>query len=237
MLVYHSSQMAHLLDLMRTSTQKMNTHKTLLTLFALIGLFAFSGCVKDDYYSPTPTPPPPVGYQYSFNDDFDRDVNNWSFSDLKNQAFVTVGGGSLQYIYDPANDGTNTVAVQTGTNMNRNFLVQTRISSNNAMGLAFGVSNNNYGYSFFIDDEGYFALYNEGNAQNPAKAIIDWQYNAAIQQGWNDLELEQVDGYWLGYANGTKLFEVPEQYLGGAKLGFIVLANTKGYADYLTVKW
>src|SRR5206468_47440 len=105
------------------------------------------------------------------------------------------------------------------------------------MGLVFGVSNNDYGYSFFIDDKGYFAIYKEGNSTTPAKAILDWQYSSAIRTGWNDIELEQTGNYWTGYANGTKLFEIPAQYLAGSKIGYIVLAGTSGQADYLTVQW
>jgi hypothetical protein len=201
------------------------------------GALSFTGCIKDEYYSPQPVAPQPVGYQYNFDDDFDRDMHNWSFSDIGNAAKVTVGGGTLQYIYEPENDGTNTVAIQTGANLNRDFLIQTRISSNNAMGLAFGVSDNDYGYSLMIDDQGYFALYDEGSSGVAARAIIDWQESSAIQEGWNDVELEQVDGYWIGYANGTKLFELKEKYMNGSKVGFIVFANTRGFADYLTVKW
>ena len=70
--------------------------------------------------------------------------------------------------------------------------------------LVFGVSNTEYGYSFFIDDKGYFAVYNEGNANIPVKTILDWQYNAAIVSGWNSVEIEQHNGYWTGYVNGKK---------------------------------
>lgn len=208
--------------------------KLFLLLIATITLLA--SCRKSTYYEPTPTPPP-VGYQYSFNDDFNYDAHNWSFSDPDNEAYVNISGGKLNYYYNPVNDGTNTVAINTGVNIRKDFLIQTRISSDNAMGLVFGVSNSDYGYSFFIDDQGYFAIYKEGDADHAAKTIMDWQYNAAIQTGWNDIELEQVGDYWLGYANGVKLFEIPAQYMAGSKIGFIVLAGTNGKADYLTVQW
>lgn len=205
---------------------------------AIASTIALSSCVKNDYYTTEPTPPPaPVGYQMTFNDDFNFDAHNWSFSDPSNSAFVNINGGTLNYEYTPVEDGTNTVAIITGANVRKDFLVQTRITSDNAMGLAFGVSNEDYGYSFFIDDQGYFALYKEGNTNTPVKTILDWQYSSAIQAGWNDIELEQVGNYWQGYANGTKLFEVPAQYLAGSKVGYIVLANTVGKADYLTVQW
>lgn len=207
-----------------------------LILFTISGILALSSCVKNEYYTPEPSPVP-AGYQMTFNDDFNFDANNWSFSDPGNNAFVNISGGVLNYTYEPVDDGTNTVAILTGANVRKDFLAQTRITSDNAMGLAFGVSNSDYGYSFFIDDQGYFALYKEGDANTPVKTILDWQYSSAIQAGWNDIELEQVGNYWLGYANGIKLFEVPAQYLAGSKFGYIVLAGTNGKADYLTVQW
>lgn len=209
----------------------------LFILFAVASIF-FSSCVKDDYYSPQPTPqPPPVGYRYTFNDNFDYDSHNWSFSDPANQAYVDVNRGTLNYSYTPANDGTNTVAIQTGADLRYDFLIQTSMRSDYAMGLAFGVSNSDYGYSFFIDDQGYFAVYREGTAGTGPTTILDWQQSSAIRAGWNDIEFEQVGNYWSGYANGTKLFQIPAQALYGTKMGFITLAGTTGQADYLTVQW
>lgn len=201
----------------------------------LAGVVFLSSCVKNEYYNTTPTTP--VGYQNIFDDNFDYDAHNWSFNDLSNDAYVKVVNGQLKYVYNPVNDGTNTVAVSTGLNANRNFLIQTRIQSNYAMGLVFGVSNNDYGYSLFLDDQGYFALYKEGNANTPVKTMIDWQYNSAIVNGWNNIEFEQDGDYWIGYVNGTKLFEIAAQNLYGSKVGYIVMAGTTGYADYLTVQW
>jgi hypothetical protein len=111
------------------------------------------------------------------------------------------------------------------------------MQSNNAMGLVWGVSNNDYGFSLFIDDQGYFAVYKEGNANTAVKTLIDWQYNSAIVTGWNNIEVEQQGDYWIGYANGKKLFEIGAQNLYGSKVGYIVMAGTTGYADYLTVQW
>lgn len=200
------------------------------------GSLLFTSCIKNEYHNVTPEPAP-VGYQYSFNDDFNNDINNWEFSDGANAAYVNIMNGNLKYTYLPANTGTNTVAVATGANVKRDFLVQTKLKSDNAMGLVFGVSNKDYGYSFFIDGQGSFAVYKEGSAGTPVKTIIDWTYTDAIQVNWNDVELEQVGDYWTGYINGTKVFEIQSQYLSGSKFGFIVLDGTTGYADYLTVQW
>lgn len=200
-------------------------------------LVLFSSCTKNEYYNTTPNPTQPVGYQNIFDDNFEYDAHNWSFTDTRNQAYVDVAQGTLKYSYLPSTDGTNTVAVNTGLNPNRDFLIQTKFQSNNEMALVFGVSNNDYGYSFFIDDKGYFAVYKEGNASTPVKTILDWQYNAAIVSGWNSVELEQHNGYWTGYVNGKKMFEITAQTLYGAKVGYEVMSGTTGYADYLTVQW
>jgi hypothetical protein len=205
------------------------------TIFLALTIIVLPSCRKN-YYGVDPTPPV-TGYQYIFDDNFDYDSHNWSFNDHYNSAFVDIGGGMLNYTYTPAQDGTNTVAVNTGANLSYDFLIRTSISSDNAMGIAFGVSNTDYGYSLMIDDQGYFCLYREGDANNAAQPIIDWQQNSAIRKGWNDVELEQRNGYWVAYANGSRLFEVAAQRLLGDKIGFIVLANTRGSADYLTVKY
>ncbi|MBS1774426.1 MAG: hypothetical protein JST82_16330 [Bacteroidetes bacterium] len=212
----------------------MKLIKTIL-IFAT-GAILFSSCVKKEYY--TTTPNTPSGYQNIFDDNFDYDAHNWSFNDAVNGASVSVSNGQLKYVYAPGVKGTNTVAVNTGgISGTHNFLIQASISANNYMGIVFGVSNSEYGYSFFIDDQGYFAVYDEGNSKTSYKTILDWQKCSAIKQGWNNIELEQVNGYWEGYINGTKAFEIAAQPIYGTKTGFIVPDNTTGYADYLTVQW
>jgi hypothetical protein len=200
----------------------------------LLALF-FTSCVKNEYYEPTPVNN--SGYKYIFDDNFDYDSHNWSFSDPAHDAYVSIAGGTLKYEYLPADDGTNTVAINTGVDVRRNFLIQTRLRSDYEMGIVFGVSNSDYGYSFFIDEQGYYALYKEGSSNTPVKTIIDWKQSSAITSGWNDVEFEQSGNYWIGYANGTKLFEIEAGYLSGSKIGFIAMAGTVGYADYLTVQW
>lgn len=214
-------------------------NKLLITVFA-IGTIFMTSCVKNEYYTVSPDEPQVQipQYDFIFDDDFNNNINNWAFSDPGNSAYVTIGNSRLKYSYLPPTDGTNTVAINTGAKLHRNFLVQTRIRTDYAMGIAFGVSNNDYGYSFFIDNDGYFALYKEGNSSSGVQTIIDWQYSDAIyKESWNDIEFEQAGNYWLGYANGIKLFEIPARYLDGQKIGYIVLAGTTGYADYLTVQW
>ncbi|HEY9178397.1 MAG TPA: hypothetical protein VIN07_11930 [Flavipsychrobacter sp.] len=212
--------------------------RIIMATIAVSTLF-ISSCVKKEYYTVEP-PAEPKGPQYYsiFDDEFNNNINNWTFSDPGNAAYVTLVNSWLKYTYMPPNDGTNTVAINTGAKLHRNFLVQTRIRSDYAMGLCFGVSDNDYGYSFFIDNDGYFAVYKEGTANEGVQTLMDWQESEAIyRNGWNDVEFEQIGNYWTGYINGVKVFEIPARNLGGNKIGYIVLAGTTGYADYLTVQW
>ena len=238
MFVEIAALMAHLLDIFEYQ-QKSHTmmFRMVLIAVAFIGLTT-SSCVKNEYYTVDRPPTQGPQYNYAFDDNFDNNANNWAFSDPDNAAFVSIVGSKLKYTYLPVNDGTNTVAINTGAKLHRNFLVQTSIRSDYAMGIAFGVSDYDYGYSFFIDDEGYFAVYKEGSANDGVQTLLDWQESSAIiRGGWNDVEFEQVGNYWAGYINGTKVFELPSRSLGGSKVGYIVLAGTTGYADYLTVQW
>jgi hypothetical protein len=205
------------------------------TLFVLLTTtFLFTGCIiQEDRYDTQPQEPV-VGYQAIFNEDFSNDTRGWAFDDPQDSAYAFVRDGAYKFVDYSYTGGYHTAVVPTGAPAGRNFLVQSRLTSNYAMALIFGASNSDYGYSFFIDETGYFAVYEEGY---PAQTIIDWQYSADIQSGWNDVEVEQVDGYWYGYINGAKVFQTPARGLTGTQCGFMVLANTTGFADYLTVKW
>lgn len=219
----------------------MSTKRFLLAATAGFTMFLTS-CINNDYYNTEPQPNnPPVQvpqYNYVFDENFDNNINNWAFNDPNNSAYVRIQNSVLKYTYLPVNDGTNTVAIDTDAPLHSNFLIQTRMKTDYAMGIAFGVSPADYGYSFFIDNEGYFAVYKEGNEVTPVSTLLDWQYSDAINpEGWNDVEFEQYGNYWAGYVNGVKLFEIPAKYIGGTQIGYIVLAGTTGYADFLTVQW
>ena len=203
-----------------------------LSIIVLLLTLGLSSCVyrEDDYNVQ------PVGYQYSFVDDFNNDYNHWTFSDNAHGAYVRISGGQLHYDYNPSDNGTNTVAVSTGMRTDYDFDISTRIRSNNAMAMVFGVSPSDYGYSFFIDDRGYYALYDEGTASIKPQALIAWT-SSTIRSGWNDVELEQVGDSWIGYINDVQVFRIQAQRLYGNQVGYMVLANTAGDADYLDVKW
>lgn len=203
-----------------------------LVLFVALFSVAFTGCViheGDDYYNPQP-----VGYTNVFNEDFNSDSRGWTFDDPADSAYAFVTGGEYKFVDESHNGGGHQAVVSTGVNTDRNFLIKTRMRSDYAMGLIFGVSNSSYGYSFFVDEAGYFAVYKEGTSP---ETIVDWKYSSAINSSWNDVELEQVGEDWIGYINGTRVFTISARVLTGSKVGYMVLANTTGYADYLTVKW
>ncbi len=204
-----------------------------LSITALLLTIALSSCVvrNDDYNVQ------PAGYQFAFSDDFNNDRNQWSFADNGNNAYVRLSGGQLHYDYHPAASGTNTVAINTGMRTDYDFDIRTRIRSDNAMGLVFGVSPTDYGYSFFIDAGGYFALFDEGTATIKPQAILNWTQSGAVRNGWNDVELEQVGNAWVGYINGTQVFQTDARTQYGSQVGFMVLANTSGDAEFLDVQW
>ncbi|RYY14823.1 MAG: hypothetical protein EOO04_29625 [Chitinophagaceae bacterium] len=203
-------------------------------ILILIASFSFTGCIiQDDNYNQQPGNGS-TGYYYLFNEDFNADNRGWSFDDPIDSAYALVTNGAYKFVDYSYAGGYNLAVVPTGAVTHRNFLVQTRLKSNYAMALIFGASNNDFGYSLYLDEQGYFAVYKEGY---PSQTIIDWQYNSAITAGWNDVELEQIDGYWYGYVNNVKIFQTPARSLSGNQFGFMVLPGTTGYADFLTVKW
>jgi hypothetical protein len=205
-----------------------------------ISTVLLGSCVKNEYHTdPEPSTNNTGGSTTGskvFNDQFDKDEHSWSFSDPADSAYVSIINGTLKYSYLKTT-GSSSVSVNTGISFRSNFSIKTRIKSNHIMGIIFGASNTAKGYSFLVDDKGYFAVYNEGDSTTSAQAILSWQYAPAIITGdWNDIRFEQSGDYWNGYINNTKVFQVQSQYLPTGKAGFIVLANTAGTADYLTVQ-
>ena len=108
------------------------------------------------------------------------------------------------------------------------------------MGIVFGNTGNqyDYGYSFILNNGGFFVVYKEGNATTNVQVIKDWTSNSAIKtNGWNDVTIEQKNNYWTFMVNGYEVYQMQARPLGGTYCGFILLPKTVGYADYLTVSW
>jgi hypothetical protein len=204
----------------------------------LLAAFVFAGCSRrDDYYDPQP--PPPVGYQYQFTEEFDNDTRGWAFDDPTDSAYALVTNNEYKFVDYSFTGGLHTAVVPTTADVDGNFLVQTKLESNYAMALIFGASNSDFGFSFFVDNGlQQFAIYNEGGNSQSFQTLQDWTQNNVIKTtGYNEVEIEQKGNKWYFYINGTQVASMNAKYLPGDQFGFMVLANTTGYADYLRVKW
>lgn len=209
---------------------------TLATLFVL----TLSSCSRDDRYDPYPPPP----QQYTYNDEFDNNNNGWNFSDQANMAYGVVSAGTFKFDYNDDLSEAYYVSKNIGFNYYNDFTIYTRIGSNNNMGLLFGYVENSetYGYSFTVDYNGNYALYDEGgNGYGPDVQTIVAPSNstgAGVGNGnWNELRLEQRSGRWLGYVNNILVFNIAAQNMKGSNVGFVNVALTQGEADYLQVDW
>ena len=215
--------------------------KTSKYIVAALGLLVMASsllsCTRnDDYYNAPPNNnnnahnnEPPTG----FFDDFSSDKYSWAFGSPADSAYATVQNGNL-LIVNYAHNGMQTAVINTGLDFSRDFTVSASIKSNNKMGIVFGASNSDYGYSFILDSTGKFELYKEGSASLAASVIIDWTSASAIVKGvWNKLSVSKMNNFWTGTINGTQVFQVAAEPVSGATCGFILLPNTVGYADDL----
>lgn len=206
-------------------------------LFAILGTgLLLGGCRRTNV-----TPLPPVENTYTFVDEFVDNRNDWAFSDQLESAFGGISNrGTFEFSYlDPLG-----VAYYRSKdirfNPDRNFTLQTRIGSDNNMGLLFGYdeSTGAYGYSFTVSVDGYYALWDEGGNGNGAQdieAIVAPTYSTAVRDNgdWNDLVLEQVGNNWIGYVNDVQVFTVRASYVVKGSVGFVVVGDTNGEADYI----
>lgn len=213
-----------------------------INFFVVVMVIVLSGsmssCVQENYYD---TPPPAnnnTNTQYTFDEEFNGSDNyGWSFTSVADSASAGISGGSYEYV-DYGSLKSSLSYVYTGNKVQNNFTVTTRIKSNNVMGLVFGVTSASNGYAFYIDTAGNYSLYQEGNGTNASIPIIPFTQDTlyAHKNDWNTLQLDQANGVWSGYINGTQVFTMAARSLSGSGFGFKVLPGTTGYADYLTVR-
>ncbi len=215
----------------------------LYAAIALIGLSTLTSCVRNDYYTVDPVDntnnnnnnnPDP----YKFNEEFSSDQRGWAFGSSADSTYAFVSGGMLEFInYSVL--ASNTQVVNTNGDFSGNWLIETRIKSDNDMGVIFGNSGNQYeyGYSFVLNNGGYYVVYKEGNANTDITVLKNWTANNAINSNWNDVTIEQKNGYWIFMVNGYEVYQMEARPINGKYCGFIVLPQTQGYADYLTVSW
>jgi len=211
---------------------------------AILGLVVagsaiITSCVEKNYYDTNPNYNNQgnnySGYSYVFDEEFNAS-DGWAFTSPTDSAYASVSNGTLQYV-DYSAAQSNMTVENTGANVTDSFTVQTRIESNNNMGLIFGASSTDNGYAFYIDTAGNYSLYKEGTGTTASTVIIASTADSlATKDGWNILEIDQANGTWTGYINGSQVFQKTAATLSGANFGFKVLPGTIGYADYLIVK-
>jgi hypothetical protein len=213
--------------------------RKLLSVLSISGLILFvSSCRRDD--GPGPYYPP---QQYTYTEEFNNNNNGWAFADPANLAYGVVSNGTYKFDYNDDLDVAYYVSKQIGFNPGYDFTIQTRIGSNNNMGLLFGDNSATgaYGYSFMVDVYGYYALYDEGGngyGPNIQTLVAPATGNFVNINGeWNDLRIEQRGQRWVGFVNNVQVFNIQAQNLNGTNVGFVDLPFTQGEADYLQVDW
>jgi hypothetical protein len=212
-----------------------------LAVFIIGGTIGMTSCVQKNYYGVNPNNNHNnnngSGYTYVFDEEFNGSDNyGWTFTDATDSAYASISNGSYQYV-DYSAVKSNMSVVSTGANTTGNFSVQASIKSNNIMGLIFGASSSDNGYAFYVDTAGHYSLYKEGTGTTASTTIIaSTADSTAVKNGWNTIEIDQANGNWTGFINGTQIFQITARALAGANFGFKVLPATVGYADYLVVK-
>lgn len=212
--------------------------KKVFSILSIAGLSLFAAsCVRDN--GPGPYQPQRVTYNEEFNDN----SRGWAFADPANFAYGVVSNGTYKFDYNDNLQEAYYASKTIGFNQYDDYTIQTRIGSNNNMGLLFGDNSSiqSYGYSFTVDYDGYYALYDEGgNGYGPNVQTIvapTTNPNVTINGGWNDLRLEKRGQRWIGYINDVQVFNVAAETLKGTNVGFVDVKNTQGEADYLQVDW
>ena len=216
---------------------------------ALLGaaLLFSASCVQRNYYQATPNNynnnnhnngNNDTTYSYIFDEEFNgTDHYGWTFTDPTDSTYAGISGGNYQFV-DYSTTNYPSSIVYTNANTSGNFTVQARIESNNMMGLIFGASSGSNGFAFYVDSNGYYSLYQEGSGTTASTVVIPSTQDTlyATKKGWNLLEVDQVNGNWTGFINGTQVFSMTARTLPGSGFGFKVVPNTVGYADYIEVK-
>lgn len=209
--------------------------KILLFAFAAI-LMTATSCVQVDYTPGT------VNVTQTFSDDFNDNRNNWNFADNVNDAYAVVSNGTLTFNY-LGNGVAQYLAKDINYNTYNRFDIETKIGSDNVMGLLVGYDSysGSYGYTFTVEPSGHFALYDEGgNGYGPdISEVVPRTFSNAVNRNgnWNVLRMEQTGNRWIGYVNGVQVFNIQAQNLRYGSVGFMVTSGTRGQADYIDMQY
>lgn len=208
-----------------------------LAIIGLISTVLLSSCVQNSYYDP----PTPHYDNYDFVENFNDNRNGWEFIDRSYGAegYISYGTYKIDYYddYEPA----YYVTQQFSFNPNDEFIIETKLGSDNEMGLIFGAnpSRGAYGYSINIDVDGYIRMYDEGgNGYGPdVEEIVESFTHYVIRDrgDWNVIRIHQIRNEWRISVNGRELITMPAQKIIGSGVGFVVVPFTLGEVDYLDI--
>lgn len=213
--------------------------KLLYSAVALLTL-GLASCTQG-YYHHDPVGPRLVAYQYT--DEFNNNSGNWNFADGQNLAYGVISNGTFKFDYNDDGSQAYYVSKDIIFNYTEDFSVETRIGSDNNFGLLIGYDANSgsYGYSFTVDYDGNFALYDEGGNGfgSEITEVVAPQFSNAVKMDgdWNVVRIDQVGNRWIGYVNDREVFRIPSRDLKAGSLGFVCIPFTKGEADYIQADW
>lgn len=199
-------------------------------------LFLLSSCYRER----RPIPQPRV---VSFVDEFNNNRNGWEFVDRHAQAYGYISSGTFKFDFLSDYYDAYYTAQNIGFNRFDDFTVYTRIGSDNNTGLLIGsnVEKQVYGYTFMVDYDGYFAVYDEGGNGygNDVYELVPKQTRSFIRDRgqWNELVFEKRGSRWIGYINGYEVFNIPAQNIHYSTVGFANVPFTQADADYIQVDW
>lgn len=215
--------------------------KKLTPFISLLALTLFAGSCTVDNRS-TPQPQPSL-QQHIFDEEFNNDRNGWSFADPANLAYGVVSNGTFKFDYNDDLYEAYYASKFFGFNPYDDFTIEARIGSSNTMGILFGFDDDKgtYGYSFTIDYDGYYTLYDEGGNGygTDLQTIFGPETGNFVEPygDWNNLKIEQRGNRWIGYVNNVQVFNIDAQNMKANGVGFVDVAKTQGEADYLVVSW
>lgn len=220
---------------------KHSIMKRIMTIIMVGALtLGLSSCYRQGH-NVTPNTPRLVAYQYV--DEFNNNSGNWAFADGDNLAYGVISNGTFKFDYNDDRSQAYYISKDIIFNMDEDFEVETKIGSDNNFGLLIGYNSatGSYGYSFTVDYDGRFALYDEGGNGygGDITEIVTPTYSGAVNAngGWNTVKIAQVGSRWIGYVNGREVFRVPAQALSAGSVGFVAIPFTRGEADYIQADW
>jgi len=215
--------------------------RLLYTTLASCALFLTS-CIKNDYWV-NPNPEPPRLNRYQYVDEFDDNRGDWNFVDGANSAYGVITNGTFKFDYNSNTSQAYYVSKNIVFNSYNDFVLESKIGSDNNFGILFGYDarQGSYGYSFTVNYNGQFALYDEGgNGYGPdIQEIIRPTYDNAVRRNgdWNTVRIDQVGNRWIGYVNNIQVFNIQARNLKAGSIGFVAVPFTKGEADYIQADW